>query len=368
MVLQIMIDKLQLCQRALGPQYLDEEKLRTAVIKACRGVPELKWALFNLSKRCEELFSDLRSSIETFLDQPTNQYTIEYQADANDQEDQYYLDRRYKEMRFKGRGHNRGGFRGDLRGHNWRGNSNNSRDKRNNWSKKYFICRKEGCWSSKHSEEERQNARAQYLANCHFTGASAENFGAYLTEFEGNEIDCAEDFKEEDGKETNEAAIYLKNQAFLHRLTVDDIFQDVGKEVYPASQFVFDRYSAGTFQGILPDTGAARVSTAGKSQYLALKREMPESLVDKSTAGQATIQFGQGSCNKSIGTVSINTPVGEILFHVLNTPTPFLLCLVDMDRLAVYLENTTNQLAKKIKVVDRSPCQLSESGDIIGSF
>ncbi|KAI0993883.1 hypothetical protein K3495_g14301 [Podosphaera aphanis] len=70
-VLQILIDKLELCQRALGPNYTGEEVLRTAVIMACRGVPELKNALFKPAKYCEELYSDLRSSIETFERYPS---------------------------------------------------------------------------------------------------------------------------------------------------------------------------------------------------------------------------------------------------------------------------------------------------------
>lgn len=40
-ILELLIDKLQLCQRALGPQYMGDEQLRTAIINACRGVPEL---------------------------------------------------------------------------------------------------------------------------------------------------------------------------------------------------------------------------------------------------------------------------------------------------------------------------------------
>ena len=37
-----------------------------------------------------------------------------------------------------------------------------------------------------------------------------------------------------------------------------------------AQHFVLDRYAETVFQGIMPDTGAAKVSTAGKSQFKAL--------------------------------------------------------------------------------------------------
>jgi hypothetical protein len=40
--LNLLLDKLQLCQRALGKEFMGEDALRTNVIRACRGVPELK--------------------------------------------------------------------------------------------------------------------------------------------------------------------------------------------------------------------------------------------------------------------------------------------------------------------------------------
>ncbi|KAF1936906.1 hypothetical protein EJ02DRAFT_447775 [Clathrospora elynae] len=58
-VLQILLDKLQLCQRALGKNFEGEDALRTTVINACRGVPELKMALFKPATICKGLFSDL---------------------------------------------------------------------------------------------------------------------------------------------------------------------------------------------------------------------------------------------------------------------------------------------------------------------
>jgi hypothetical protein len=76
------------------------------------------------------------------------------------------------------------------------------------------------------------------------------------------------------------------------------------------------------YQGILPDTGAANVSTVGK----------------------ASIKFGKGEATASIGTVQVSTEIGNIDFKVLNAPTPFLLCLADIDRLKVYFNNTTDEL------------------------
>jgi hypothetical protein len=100
------------------------------------------------------------------------------------------------------------------------------------------------------------------------------------------------------------------------------------------------------YQGILPDTGAANVSTVGREQYLALTREDPTVTMDISTAGKASIKFGKGSVTASVGTAQVSTEIGKIDFEVLKAPTPFLLCLADMDRLNVYFNNTTDELVQ----------------------
>jgi hypothetical protein len=40
----------------------------------------------------------------------------------------------------------------------------------------------------------------------------------------------------------------------------------------------------------------------------------------------------------------ITTPIGKIVFHILDAPIPFLLSLKDMDRLKIYLNNVTNEI------------------------
>jgi hypothetical protein len=45
--------------------------------------------------------------------------------------------------------------------------------------------------------------------------------------------------------------------------------------------------------------------------------------------------------------VNINTPIGQVEFHVVKAKTPFLLCLADIDRLGVYLDNLRNVLITK---------------------
>ncbi|KAF2027214.1 hypothetical protein EK21DRAFT_102749 [Setomelanomma holmii] len=105
-----------------------------------------------------------------------------------------------------------------------------------------------------------------------------------------------------------------------------------------------DRYTRSVYQGILPDTGAANVSTVGKEQYLALTQEDLTVKIDTSTAGKASIKFGKGEATASISTAQVSTDIRTINFEVLDAPTLFLLCLADIDRLKVYFNNTTDEL------------------------
>lgn len=132
----------------------------------------------------------------------------------------------------------------------------------------------------------------------------------------------------------------------MHRIFPEETVKD--KEKVPASQFVLKgRYSSHKFQGIIPDTGAAQYSTAGHKQYLALRHEDASMMINKERAGEALIQFGKGAEIRSIGAVQVNTPLGVITFHIIKAPTPFLLCMQDMDKLNVYFDNTINQIVQK---------------------
>ncbi|KAF7567022.1 DUF1421 multi-domain protein [Pyrenophora tritici-repentis] len=358
-VLQILLDKLQLCQRALGKNFEGEDALRTTVINACRGVPELEMALFKPATICEGLFSDLRSAVETHL---ARQHTAQLVT-----EDQYYLDRRYNgNGRIRGGSRGGGGFRGGSRGA-YRGGEqrdDNGRGFKPRWRKKCFVCRKEGCWSTNHTDKERKDARAQFFSTLYFTGAQPpEDFSVHLAEYEGiehtsqynqrgwrEEEDCEDDEDDDVAEAHSEHQFFkeqcLADQAFLHHISGDDIYSRDAPSA-PASQFLLeDRYTRSVYQGILPDTGAANVSTVGKEQYLALTREDPTVKLDTSTAGKASIKFGKGEATASIGTVQVSTEIGKINFEVLEAPTPFLLCLADMDRLKVYFNNTTDELVQ----------------------
>ena len=144
----------------------------------------------------------------------------------------------------------------------------------------------------------------------------------------------------------------LQDQAVFHAITGEDVSKEPTQE---SSTFTLDRYSSETFQGIMPDTGAAGVSTAGHPQFLALQKLDPNVQLDISTAGNHTIRFGKGS-SLSEGTIWVATPFGTIPFQVVSANTPFLLCLGDMDRLGIRFDNLCNELIqgkKRVPIVRR---------------
>lgn len=214
--------------------------------------------------------------------------------------------------------------------------------------------------------------RNQFITQCEVDGIipTAQSMAVFLVQFEGQEPTgqyltegiLSSDHSEADDDEGFEAhtqgaqnATYLTNQAFIHHVTGQNVYK-MRHDILPSQFLIEDRYSRVTFQGILTETGAANTSTVGREQLLALQQEDLNVVFDTSTAGQANIQFGKGKLISSIGSTILDTPVVKITFHVLNTPTPFLLSLGDMDRLKLYLDNTRDEIVQRTsKGLNRVP-------------
>ena len=114
-----------------------------------------------------------------------------------------------------------------------------------------------------------------------------------------------------------------------------------------AENFVLDRYSQSSFQGIIPDTGAAKSSTGGLEQFLALQRDIPSLKLDKAWDGNVSVRFGVEGPLNAIGVGLVTTPTGKIHFQIIPSLSPFLIFLQDMDNIGVYLNNITNAFVTK---------------------
>jgi hypothetical protein len=133
--------------------------------------------------------------------------------------------------------------------------------------------------------------------------------------------------------------------AYIPHLTLPDAI-GTRPDSIPEEPVAFatgSRYDSTTFYGIVIDTGASKFSTAGFDQFQALQRTDHTVLLDETTKGKVTVQFGIGE-SSSIGSSTVNTPIGQVEFHIMLAKTPFLLCLADMDTLSVYFNNLTNTL------------------------
>jgi hypothetical protein len=303
--LEAMFDKLEKIQRGLTQVYQTEYSLRDQVISACRSVSECSLALYKPAPTYEGICAELRSAIGTAVcarestPQQFNTHQDDYPIDSSNQHDHNWTDRTYGGRgRGYGRGYNQprprgnqGGTRGDSFQHDRQ--------------KKCYVCEKSNCWSTRHSLDERKGAYNKFRQSATKVGnreVTTAYFQSFLAQYEGvedldSEINETEqllidmeiedyssdqyftEFGEVDGTQT---VTILNDQSLFHSVTKSDIFNEPKK----SSTFSFDdRYSANVFHGIMPDTGAAEVSTAGESQVRSLQQLDSSVQIDYSTAG-----------------------------------------------------------------------------------
>ncbi len=363
--LELTIDKLYLVQFGLSPRQQSEADLRDQLLSACQGIPECSLALYKPADTYEKLCDELRTAIGTAERNVRNSEALMTEPDEMD--DQFWTDRTY--------GRNKEKFKRFSKPRFDRKRSDNGM--KHDQTKKCFICKTIGCWSTKHSPEERRRSYERFRKRS--VNPTKETFQQFLYEFEGIQLEnwdteeeteqtidqLMTEFDEEDDSDGTEQFFVtaisnpvngpnlvsiLNDKTTFHQFTKDD------PKMSTEDESVFDtnmlRYSSNTFQGILPDSGAANISTAGQEQFQALQKIEKVELNEKD-AGLHKIRFGKG-CATSVGTTQIRTPIGLVMFHVVPTRTPFLLCLADMDRLGVRLDNLTNELvqgSKKVPIV-----------------
>jgi hypothetical protein len=112
------------------------------------------------------------------------------------------------------------------------------------------------------------------------------------------------------------------------------------------------RYSTDEFQGIMPDTGASGISSGGERQIQALMKLDPTIQINRTDVPE-TLRFGKGTTTTE-RFVTVRTPIREVKFWVVETDTPLLMCIQDMDRLGIQFDNLTNVIVqgkKKVPVV-----------------
>jgi hypothetical protein len=109
------------------------------------------------------------------------------------------------------------------------------------------------------------------------------------------------------------------------------------------------RYNNKKFQGIIINIGAIDKSTIKYRQYKVYIR-LAKITIDISIAEQAKFKFGI-NITFSKGIIDVEILFGIIQFHIIDTDTPFLISLADIDRLKIYLNNIINILISTIGAI-----------------
>ncbi|KAE8549770.1 hypothetical protein EYB25_008294 [Talaromyces marneffei] len=386
--LELMLQDLRRFYNKLRPQVRNDVTYHAKLISATRLVPACHAATGKPSPTIPGLVEDLRSSVSQYED--TRQAAAQHPIKA------YYTDRRYHRRQ----------SRSPYRGRSLYQNQQQYGDRRrrsSSWNhspKTCNVCKKVRCWSTNHTPEEREKALQPYMdrVKAYLTAKEGQPPAATNQDSpDGDEefkmflagVDAPSRYETQDyeSKGQSYAVNYftianpeheeysksltndLANRSAAHFLqsrlrsgvnlrlskegtnttsrdvaaTVDTPYDTL--PVLPQYSFLTEpRYSTNTFIGVLVDTGAAEHSTAGYPQYLAYRRTARNVILDTSTAGQAAIRFGPGESIKSIGSIDVPTPVGDVRFHIIEVMTPFLLSIKDMDRLGIYFDNTKNVL------------------------
>jgi hypothetical protein len=394
--LQLLIKELRHLQHGLGSVFRIDDFIHNKLINACQEVSACQYACFKPSDSLAGLINDLKSSIVTYQ-------KAHFTESSFPTEFIFFTDRRYHRSFSPRTNQDRGN-----RGFQDRGSTRGYQDRRNQGriGKKCFVCQKEGCWSTKHSRDEREEAKRKFKNR--FVGQMNKRIDQYIAEYEGLEDEDDQDMDGEltkemealmiefppsspPGKDNAEAFITtfgsmenpelmttdLVNRSFSHYLT--DFHTGMNDQSPPNDQttdhlqtslkagplhtgmedtnpdpfayvMTLDRYTSEKFYGVMIDSGASAKSTAGYGQYLAFKKNKIDSSVDLdlSRAGAVNVQFGIGSAS-SIGSLTIDISFGVVEFHVVKADIPFLLSLADMDRLKVYFNNVTNSLIQMVK-------------------
>jgi len=169
------------------------------------GVEECKLALMNPPPTWEQLCNVLRTSVGTkernskSIDQFFSEYDDE---EFKDDVEAFYIDRKYRGRSSRGRG---------FRGRGYRRSSNFTPRSRSRFNdkpyggsysrtKKCYVCGRPGCWSTNHTEEERDATYAKFKATSNIVDSSRGAYQYFLSHYEGNK-DEEEDIHHEEAEQ-----------------------------------------------------------------------------------------------------------------------------------------------------------------------
>ena len=357
----IMRNQLVKDQPILRTELQTDTIIRDRLYGACRAVPECNMALFHRSPNFQGASEELRNAIAIRSDSgvPQNFMTDDQGGSLPGPPEDPGSGAFYSDRKFQGKSTR---FGDQAKGSN-----------QSNTKKKCFVCKRFGCWSTNHTDDEQKRSFQKFKDR----KWDDRKVRQYVIEIEGLDPDTSKDYEqfinefelEEDdhsGHSSGHVSMVYTTESFgdidaekaiqeLERQSILHAFSaayHVSPKLSPSPKITVDaflssRYSTGVFMGIMIDTGAANRSTAGQDQFLALQK-IQDVKLDKSRKGEAKVQFGIGA-TESLGTADVMTPIGKVTFHVVPADTPFLLSLKDLDDLGATFDNLKNVLIQKEK-------------------
>ena len=322
--LDILLHRLRTMQYGLDSNLQTESFLYVKLISACENISACDFACQKPSPTLPGLVSDLRASIGSYDRKQAKAGTTEAM----------YTDRKYFGQNRRGNDNRQ--YNGG-KGYKSGPKSGSKFPFKSKGDGSCWICKKQGCRSINHTPEERQRYYQQLIAD-----------------HEGQEEDTADSTDDTPKDTPNETTDEDEDEVFSTSLGDINGKDTVAKLSDMATMHAVTktipirskptRYSDQYFYGIMIDTGAAFASSAGWAQYKALSHIQSVSL--DTAAAKESFKFGIGS-TKSLGTVSVDCPIGRISFHIIDADTPFLLSLCDLDKLGYFFNNLSNQLTSK---------------------
>lgn len=140
-----------------------DQGIRDQIINGCQGIRECELALFNPSPTSEGVISQVRNAIHTREHQKSrkpSQFTLDSSDEFQEQGDANYTERKYgighENPKYIRKFRNLRSRQGDFTGTRFPQPNSERRQK------KCYVCRKSGCWSTRHTDKERKEAFTKF--------------------------------------------------------------------------------------------------------------------------------------------------------------------------------------------------------------
>ncbi len=183
--LQLLIKELRHLQHNLESILHIDDFIHNKLINACQKISACQYACFKLSDSLTGLINDLKSSIVIYQKAHFIEFSflIEFIT--------HFIDRRY---------HRNFSFRitqnREYQNRKYQNRRHQNRRNQNRTKKVCFVCQKDECWSTKHTKDEREEAKRKFRNR--FVDQMNKRIDQYIAEYE--ELDSDENDQNTNGE------------------------------------------------------------------------------------------------------------------------------------------------------------------------